>query len=142
MKPPTTTSTSSPSVEWRSGIAVGHDNVIVVKIGTGIGAGIISNGRIHRGAQGSAGDVGHIQVVDDTKVVCRCGNVGCLEALAGGAALGRDGQVAAQEGHSDRLRAGARPARPRDGRGRGAGGVLRRPGVGGTAPVGGPARRA
>ena len=44
--------------EWRSGIAVGHDNVIVVKIGTGIGAGIISNGRIHRGAQGSAGDVG------------------------------------------------------------------------------------
>jgi len=91
--------------EWRSGIAVGHDNVIVVKIGTGIGAGIISNGRIHRGAQGSAGDVGHIQVVDATTVVCRCGNVGCLEALAGGAALGRDGGAAAREGRSDRLRA-------------------------------------
>ena len=91
--------------EWRSGIAVGHDNVIVVKIGTGIGAGIISNGRIHRGAQGSAGDVGHIQVVDDTKVICRCGNVGCLEALAGGAALGRDGLAAAMDGRSDRLRA-------------------------------------
>jgi glucokinase-like ROK family protein len=90
--------------EWRSGIAVGHDNVIVVKIGTGIGAGIISNGRIHRGAQGSAGDVGHIQVVDDTTVICRCGNVGCLEALAGGAALGRDGQAAAEAGRSDRLR--------------------------------------
>jgi glucokinase-like ROK family protein len=91
--------------EWRSGIAVGHENVIVVKIGTGIGAGIISNGRIHRGAQGSAGDVGHIQVVDDTSVVCRCGNVGCLEALAGGAALARDGLAAALEGRSDRLRA-------------------------------------
>ena len=91
--------------EWRSGIAVGHDNVIVVKIGTGIGAGIISNGRIHRGAQGSAGDVGHIQVVDDTSVICRCGNVGCLEALAGGAALGRDGFAAAKEGRSDHLRA-------------------------------------
>jgi glucokinase-like ROK family protein len=91
--------------EWRSGIAVGHDNVIVVKIGTGIGAGIISNGRIHRGAQGSAGDVGHIQVVDDTSVVCRCGNIGCLEALAGGGALGRDGLAAAVEGRSDRLRA-------------------------------------
>jgi len=90
--------------EWRSGIAVGHDNVAVVKIGTGIGAGIISNGRIHRGAQGAAGDVGHIQMVDDPSVVCRCGNVGCLEALAGGGALARDGEAAAVEGRSDRLR--------------------------------------
>jgi len=90
--------------EWRSGIAVGHDNVVVVKVGTGIGAGIISNGRIHRGAQGSAGDVGHIQVVDAASVVCRCGNVGCLEALAGGAALARDGEAAAVAGRSERLR--------------------------------------
>jgi glucokinase-like ROK family protein len=90
--------------EWRSGIAVGHDNVVVVKIGTGIGAGIISNGRIHRGAQGAAGDVGHIQVVDAASVVCRCGNVGCLEALAGGAALARDGEAAARSGRSERLR--------------------------------------
>ncbi len=90
--------------EWRSGIAVGHDNVVVVKIGTGIGAGIISDGRLHRGAQGSAGDVGHIQVVDDASVVCRCGNIGCLEALAGGAALARSGIAAAREGRSERLR--------------------------------------
>ncbi|MGZ8562890.1 MAG: ROK family protein [Candidatus Limnocylindria bacterium] len=90
--------------EWRSGIAVGHDNVVVVKIGTGIGAGIISNGRIHRGAQGAAGDVGHIQVVDAASVLCRCGNVGCLEALAGGAALARDGEGLAASGRSERLR--------------------------------------
>ena len=90
--------------EWRSGIAVGHDNVVVVKIGTGIGAGIISNGRVHRGAQGAAGDVGHIQVVDATSVICRCGNIGCLEALAGGAALARDGEAAARSGRSERLR--------------------------------------
>src|SRR6187551_1505222 len=51
--------------EWRSGVATGHDNVVVVKVGTGIGAGIISDGRLHRGAQGSAGDVGHIGVSDD-----------------------------------------------------------------------------
>ena len=51
--------------EWRAGVAVDHDDVVVIKVGTGIGAGIISEGRIHRGAQGSAGDVGHIQVVDD-----------------------------------------------------------------------------
>jgi glucokinase-like ROK family protein len=91
--------------EWRAGLAQGHADVVVVKIGTGIGAGIISEGRLHRGAQGSAGDVGHIQVVDDAAVVCRCGNVGCLEALAGGAAIGRHGEAAAREGRSTRLRA-------------------------------------
>ena len=91
--------------EWRSGVAAGHDNVVVVKVGTGIGAGIIADGRLHRGAQGAAGDVGHIQVVGRPRVVCRCGNTGCLEALAGGAALARDGEAAAREGRSLRLRA-------------------------------------
>jgi glucokinase-like ROK family protein len=90
--------------EWRRGVAAGHSNVIVIKLGTGIGAGIISDGRLHRGAQGSAGDVGHIQVSDDRSIVCRCGNTGCLEALAGGAALARDGEAAAREGRSARLR--------------------------------------
>jgi len=89
--------------ESRSGVAAGHRDVVVVKIGTGIGAGIISDGRLHRGAQGSAGDVGHIQVTDDPAVVCRCGNIGCLEALAGGAALGWAGEEAAREGRSARL---------------------------------------
>jgi glucokinase-like ROK family protein len=89
--------------ELRSGVAAGHDDVVVVKIGTGIGAGIISSGRLHRGAQGSAGDVGHIQIVDDRSVVCRCGNIGCLEALAGGEAIGRAGEAAAAEGRSPRL---------------------------------------
>lgn len=89
--------------EWRSGVAAGHDDVVVVKIGTGIGAGIIADGRLHRGAQGSAGDVGHIQVVEDPSIVCRCGNVGCLEALAGGGALGQAGDLAAREGRSARL---------------------------------------
>ncbi len=89
--------------EWRSGIAAGHDNVVVIKVGTGIGAGIISDGRLHRGAQGSAGDVGHIQVSDDPSVVCRCGNIGCLEAYAGGAALARAGEAAAADGSSARL---------------------------------------
>jgi glucokinase-like ROK family protein len=85
--------------EWRAGIAKGLRDVVFVKIGTGIGAGLISNGAPHRGAQGAAGDVGHIQVVDEG-VVCRCGNIGCLEALAGGAALARDAEVAARSGRS------------------------------------------
>jgi glucokinase-like ROK family protein len=86
--------------EWRHGEALGHRNVIFVKIGTGIGAGLISDGQLHRGTQGSAGDVGHVQVTDDPLVVCRCGNTGCLEAVAGGAALARDAELAARDGRS------------------------------------------
>lgn len=86
--------------EWRHGVAQGHSNVIFVKIGSGIGAGLISDGLLHRGAQGSAGDVGHVQVSDDPSIVCRCGNRGCLEAIVGGTALAREGERAAREGRS------------------------------------------
>lgn len=91
--------------ELRSGVATDHHDVVVVKIGTGIGAGIISDGHLHRGAQGSAGDVGHSPVSDDPSVVCRCGRTGCLEALAGGHALARDGEAAARDGRSPALAA-------------------------------------
>jgi predicted NBD/HSP70 family sugar kinase len=60
-----------------------------VKVGTGIGAGLIVDGRLHRGAQGSAGDIGHIYLPGHDEVVCECGNTGCLEAVAGGRALAR-----------------------------------------------------
>ena len=91
--------------ERAEGIARGYDDVIFVKIGTGIGAGIISHGSLQRGAEGSAGDVGHIQVVADSAVICRCGKVGCLEAVAGGAALGRAAMRAAEQGESPMLAA-------------------------------------
>jgi predicted NBD/HSP70 family sugar kinase len=58
-----------------------------VKVGTGIGCGIITGGRVFHGAHGAAGDIGHIRVTDHHDVVCWCGNVGCLEAVAGGKAL-------------------------------------------------------
>jgi glucokinase-like ROK family protein len=87
--------------ERAEGIARGEEDVVFIKVGTGIGAGIISHGRIQRGAQGSAGDVGHIQVVfDRDAIVCRCGKIGCLEAIAGGAALGRAAVQAAERGES------------------------------------------
>jgi glucokinase-like ROK family protein len=89
--------------ELRLGVARGHRTMLFVKIGTGIGAGIVVDEQLHRGAQGSAGDVGHIRVVDDPAVVCRCGKTGCLEALAGGAALARDGELAARDGRSPLL---------------------------------------
>jgi predicted NBD/HSP70 family sugar kinase len=62
------------------------DHMIFIKMGTGIGCGIVSDRRLHRGAQGAAGDVGHIRL-GSSDVLCRCGNVGCVEAVAGGAAL-------------------------------------------------------
>ncbi len=63
------------------------DHLLYVKVGTGIGCGIVAGGRILRGAQGAAGDLGHIQITSDPSVVCRCGNIGCMEAVAGGGAL-------------------------------------------------------
>jgi len=71
------------------------DHFLFVKVATGIGSGIISGGRLQRGAQGIAGDIGHVQVPRGAGIPCHCGNVGCLEAVASGpaiaAALRREG---------------------------------------------------
>lgn len=64
-------------------------DLIYCKVGSGIGAGLLSHGRIHRGANGAAGDIGHVRV-HDSDVLCRCGKIGCLEAVAGGWAMVRD----------------------------------------------------
>jgi predicted NBD/HSP70 family sugar kinase len=63
------------------------DNLIFVKVATGIGAGVISGGRLLRGAQGIAGDIGHVQIARGAGIACHCGNRGCLEALASGPAI-------------------------------------------------------
>lgn len=76
------------------------DELIYIKIGSGIGAGILTHGRLHRGAQGCAGDIGHIAISEKTDVICRCGNVGCLESVAGGLALARDALAAIVDGDS------------------------------------------
>ena len=61
--------------------------LLFVKVGTGIGSGIVAGGHVHRGADGAAGDIGHVHVPDHDDIVCRCGNRGCLEAFAGGRAM-------------------------------------------------------
>jgi glucokinase-like ROK family protein len=91
--------------ELRGGVARQDKDVVYLKIGTGIGAGLVSDGRLHRGAQGCAGDIGHVAVDGIHEVVCRCGKIGCLEALAGGAALARDARAAAEDGRSAALAA-------------------------------------
>jgi glucokinase len=65
------------------------DHLVFVKVATGIGSGVISGGYLQRGAQGTAGDIGHVYVARGAEVPCQCGNRGCLEALASGPAIGR-----------------------------------------------------
>ncbi len=84
-------------------------DLIYCKVGTGIGAGLLSRGRLHRGAKGAAGDIGHVRV-PGSDVPCRCGKIGCLEAVAGGWAIVRDAEIAIADGAvgvlADRLAAG------------------------------------
>ncbi len=127
--------------EWRSGIAAGSDNVVVVKVGTGIGAGIIAEGRLHRGAQGSAGDVGHIQVVRGSRR-----RLPVREHRLPRGAGGRRGDRPRRRGGRARgpepaPAGGARPPRNGDGRGRRAGRLVRGSRRGRAAPGRGPADR-
>lgn len=77
-------------------------NFLVIKVGTGIGCGIVVHGEVYRGAAGSAGDVGHI-CVDQEGPRCHCGNVGCVEVMAAGPAITRMAVQAAEAGESELL---------------------------------------
>lgn len=63
---------------WKGG-GQGHKNLVAVTLGTGVGGGIIADGRILSGATGAAGEIGHIHVMDGEQEMCNCGNYGCLE---------------------------------------------------------------
>ncbi|KQW49020.1 ROK family transcriptional regulator [Nocardioides sp. Root1257] len=88
--------------EQHAGVAKGAQDFLFVKIGTGIGCGIVIDGELYRGVNGCAGDIGHIRV-EDFGPTCACGNTGCLEAFSGGAALARDAVTAARSGRSPAL---------------------------------------
>ncbi len=74
--------------EWTYGAGRGFNDVVCLFVGTGIGGGIVSDGRMLSGCSNTAGELGHI-VVDVNGPLCTCGNRGCLEALAGGWAIAR-----------------------------------------------------
>jgi glucokinase len=82
--------------EWRAGAGRGCENFVYVTISTGIGAGVIVDGRVMRGARGLAGEVGHTRVTD-AQETCSCGQLGCWEAVASGTALGRKARAAIAE---------------------------------------------
>ena len=90
--------------EHRDGVGKGEDDVLFVKIGTGIGGGIIADGHLQRGSQGCAGDIGHI-CADPDGPVCSCGNKGCLEAMAAAPAIAAKAERCAREGLSASLAA-------------------------------------
>lgn len=85
--------------EQHAGVARTARDFLFLKIGTGIGCGIVVDGELYRGVDGCAGDIGHIRV-EEFGPTCACGNTGCLEAFAGGAALARDALTAARSGRS------------------------------------------
>jgi glucokinase len=89
--------TCAALAEWTLGAAVGATDALVVTLGTGIGAGIISGGRLLRGANGYAGEAGHM-VVDPSGPLCSCGRRGCWERYASGSGLARLAREAATAG--------------------------------------------
>ncbi len=72
--------------ELHHGIARGRHDVVYLKIASGVGAGVVLGGRLHRGTSGIAGEIGHVQVGEDGPV-CRCGNRGCLETMVSASRL-------------------------------------------------------
>jgi glucokinase len=80
--------------EWLFGAGKGCHDLICIYVGTGIGGGIVSGGRMLTGNSNTAGEIGHI-IIDLRGPICSCGNHGCMEAVAGGWAIARKAQTAA-----------------------------------------------
>jgi len=88
--------------EWAHGAGQGVDNLAYIKVGTGIGCGLLIDGQIYRGQSGSAGEIGHI-TIDENGPPCRCGNYGCLESMAAGPAIAHRAQLAIKAGQETML---------------------------------------
>jgi glucokinase len=89
--------------ELRRGAGRGTRDMIYVTVSTGIGAGLVLGGELYAGSRGSAGEFGHIVIQVDGPL-CRCGNRGCIEALASGTAIARDAREGVRRGVRTRLR--------------------------------------
>ncbi len=97
--------------EFRFGAGRGLRHIVYVTLGTGIGGGIIIDGKIYEGASGAAGEVGHI-IIDPDGPPCNCGARGCVEALASGPAIAREAKRAIAEGRSPIMAGLAGDSRP------------------------------
>jgi glucokinase len=88
--------------EWRHGAGQGTRHMLYLTVSTGIGGGLILNGQLFRGADGAAGELGHV-TVDDNGPLHNCGMVGCIEVMASGTAIARMAQEAVAAGRSEML---------------------------------------
>lgn len=86
------------------GAGRGHANLAYIKVGTGIGCGLILGGQLYRGEVGSAGEIGHV-TIDENGPPCKCGSYGCLESMAGGPAIALRAQQAIRAGQATSLAA-------------------------------------
>ena len=77
--------------EWRFGAGQGTQSLVFVTVSTGIGGGVIADGRLLHGYRGLAAEIGHMRIAETSEEPCFCGQFGCWEALASGTALGRRG---------------------------------------------------
>lgn len=80
------------------GSGAGYENFVCIFVGTGVGSGIVQNGKIYRGATGTAGEIGHI-IVDSGGRFCSCGGHGCLEAYASRTAIEKKILASLKKGH-------------------------------------------
>lgn len=88
--------------EWAFGAGRGERHLAYIKVGSGIGAGLLLNGQIYGGSVGAAGEIGHVTLVENGPR-CTCGNYGCLEALAGGKAIAERAITAVKAGQRTQL---------------------------------------
>lgn len=85
---------------WANPAAAAAKQMLYIGAGASIAAALVVDGRLYRGAHGLAGAIGHVAVAEAGIAICRCGKIGCLEALASGSAMSRQGQTLAESGQS------------------------------------------
>ena len=93
----------SALAEHKYGAGRGHDNMIYATLATGIGGGLILNGKLFRGMHGMAGEIGHMFVSDSTGYPCSCGVIGCVQSIASGMFMARYAMDRIKEGEESRI---------------------------------------
>ena len=93
----------SALAEHQMGAGRGHDNLIYATLATGIGGGLILNGKLYRGMHGMAGEIGHMFVSDSTGYPCGCGVIGCVQSISSGLYMARYAMDRIKEGEESRI---------------------------------------
>ena len=89
--------------EHELGAGRGYDNLIYAELSTGIGGGLILNGKLYRGMHGMAGEIGHMLISDSTGYPCGCGVIGCVQSISSGLYMARYAMDRIKEGEESRI---------------------------------------